>query len=78
MSAGSYDFTWDGVTNSGSTATDGAYVMSVTATGVDGQDVSTSTSVRGTVTGVDTSGDGATLLLGNIAVPKNTVTSTQL
>lgn len=78
VSAGSHDFTWDGVTNSGATAADGAYVMSVSAIGVDGQAATATTSVRGTVTGVDTSGDGATLLLGNVAVPKTTVTSTQL
>lgn len=76
--AGDYDFTWDGATNSGSVASDGAYVLSVSAVGVGGQAVNASTSVRGTVTGVETSGAGATLLLDNVAVPKSTVTATQL
>ena len=50
---GAQTFTWNGVGNDGTQWPDGAYTMSITATGANGQSVGVSTQVVGTVNSVD-------------------------
>lgn len=78
QASGNHQFAWDGTTNSGKQANDGAYVLSVSAIGTDGQAVNTDTSIRGKVTAIDASGADVNLLLGNVSVPKNSVSATQI
>lgn len=65
--AGSHTFTWDGTTDDGATAADGAYQLVVEATDADGDSVDTTLYAAGKVTAVDMTED--TLLMGNVAVP---------
>lgn len=60
-SAGEHSFTWDGTTSSGSKLTDGTYTIEISATDSSGTSVYGSTTVTGTVTGVDSS-SGTTML----------------
>jgi flagellar basal-body rod modification protein FlgD len=60
-SAGNHSFTWDGTTSSGSKLTDGTYTIEISATDSSGTSVYGSTTVIGTVTGVDSS-SGTTML----------------
>lgn len=53
-SQGSHTFTWNGLTANGTTAADGLYTLNVTATGSNGNAVTTSTTINGKVTGVQT------------------------
>jgi flagellar basal-body rod modification protein FlgD len=53
LNAGSQNFAWDGRGNSGTLWPDGTYKMSVTAKDANGQAVSVSTTVNGTVDAVD-------------------------
>ena len=66
--SGSHTFTWNGVDTSGSQLGSGAYTLSVAATSSAGSTVSTSTTVYGTVTGVDTSSGSTYLDLGGVSV----------
>jgi len=68
-SSGSHTFTWDGTTDSGGTAEDGTYQISVEATDSDGSAVDVTTTVNGTVTGAATMDGTVVLLMGDIAVP---------
>lgn len=73
--SGLHAFTWDGTTSGGGTAEDGAYVLSVSATGDDGSSVDSTLYVKGKVTGSGTA-DGATVLyLDDIEVAKSDVIS---
>lgn len=75
-SSGSHSFTWDGTTTSGTQLEDGGvYTISVSATDADGNDIDGTTTVKGTVTGVDTSGDDAVLKIGDAEVLVSNVIS---
>ncbi|MEJ8472587.1 flagellar hook assembly protein FlgD [Roseibium algae] len=75
---GSHSFTWDGKTTSGVQLDDGAsYTLSVNATDADGDDVNGSTSVVGTVTGIDMTGDESLLMIGSSSVSVKNVLSIQ-
>lgn len=63
MDAGSYAFTWDGKTTSGSTADDGEYYVAFRAEDADGASVAVGTTVSGVVSGVETSSSGVELTL---------------
>jgi flagellar basal-body rod modification protein FlgD len=67
--SGQHSFSWNGTTSSGTTETTGDFTLSVTATDATGSSVSTTTSMVGQVTGVDTSGGSTQLLVGDIDVP---------
>jgi len=72
-SAGSHTFTWDGTTDSGSTAPDGDYTISVGAANASGSSVLNYTSVIGKVTGVDSTSGTAQLLIGDTTVALTSV-----
>ena len=74
-SSGQHTFSWDGKTTGGSTLSSGDFTLSVTATDTNGNSVSTTTSMVGQVTGVDTTGGSTQLLVGDIDVPIANVTS---
>lgn len=73
--AGTHEFTWDGTTDDGEIAPDGAYQLVVEATDADGEDVSATLYACGTVTGVDLTGDTATLMMDGVSVPGSYVVS---
>jgi flagellar basal-body rod modification protein FlgD len=72
-SAGEHSFTWDGTTSDGTQETSGDYTLSITATDADGDAVTTSTTITGTVTGIDSSSGTAMLELGDVSVPFTSV-----
>lgn len=63
--AGAHSFTWNGTSSSGVTEPDGAYTLSVTALDDNGQTVTTSTTINGKVTGVDSTSGTTELELGD-------------
>jgi flagellar basal-body rod modification protein FlgD len=75
LNAGSNTFTWSGQGNNGQTWPDGTYTLAVTATGSNGQTVSVSTQVQGTVSGVNISANPPTLTVNGQSVPISQVQS---
>jgi flagellar basal-body rod modification protein FlgD len=73
--SGQHSFSWNGTTSSGTAQSSGDYTLSVTATDASGNSVSTTTSMVGQVTGVDTSSGSTQLLVGDIDVPIANVTA---
>lgn len=74
--AGTYAFSWDGVTSDGEQMDDGGiYTLSVSATDSDGDAVDTSIEIQGKVTGVDSSTDETYLMIGNVGVEFDNVSS---
>ncbi|MDA8231370.1 MAG: flagellar hook assembly protein FlgD [Magnetospirillum sp.] len=71
---GTHALNWNGQDMSGTQLADGDYTLTATATDGSGNTVSTTTSVVGTVTGVDSSGGQAQLMLGGVSVPLANVT----
>lgn len=66
--AGRHEMTWDGTDEDGNTLPDGAYTMNLLAVDAENKTVQGTTSVFGRVTGVETSGDGVLLNIGDIGV----------
>jgi flagellar basal-body rod modification protein FlgD len=75
LSAGSQDFVWNGKTNSGSSAPDGSYTISVTAKDVSGVGVTVSSEIKGVVDAVDLTSETPVLSVGSITVPIDKVKS---
>jgi flagellar basal-body rod modification protein FlgD len=75
MGAGAGTISWDGSSDAGSKLNPGAYSFSVSAKDANGNAVSSSTSIRGTVTGVDMSGAIPVLTVGNLKLNLTDVTS---
>ncbi len=74
--AGTYTFSWDGVTSDGTQLEDGGqYTIEVTATDEDGDDVSGSTTIIGKVTGLDVEDDDSMLMIGDASVAVENVIS---
>lgn len=73
LTAGSQAFTWNGKTSAGLTAPAGTYSIKVAAVDATGSNVAVDTSVSGTVTEVDLSGDSPMLLIGTQKVPLSSV-----
>ncbi|KND18386.1 flagellar hook capping protein FlgD [Pannonibacter phragmitetus] len=74
--AGSHSFTWDGTTTSGTQLEDGGvYTISISATDSSGSEIDGTTTVKGTVTGVDTSGTSSVLKIGGASVLVSNVIS---
>ena len=67
-SSGNHTFTWNGINSSGTQLSSGAYTLSVSAVDSSGSKVTNSTSIYGTVTGVDTSSGTTELDIGSVAV----------
>jgi len=74
VNAGTQNFTWNGQGN-GTTWPDGNYTMSVSATGANGQPVTVTTQVQGTVTGVNISTNPPTATVGGQSIPINQIQS---
>jgi flagellar basal-body rod modification protein FlgD len=66
--AGRHEMTWDGTDGDGNALPDGAYTMNLLAVDAENKTVQSTTSVFGRVTGVETSGDGVLLNIGDIGV----------
>jgi flagellar basal-body rod modification protein FlgD len=75
LNAGSNTFNWNGQGNNGQTWPDGTYTLTVNATGSNGQAVSVSTQVQGTVSGVNISANPPTLTVNGQTVPISQVQS---
>jgi flagellar basal-body rod modification protein FlgD len=73
LTAGANDFTWNGKSNSGSTAPDGTYTISVEAKDLSGTGVTVSSEISGVVTAVDLTGDTPVLSVGGVRVPVDKV-----
>ena len=73
--SGDHTFSWNGTSSGGSTVSSGDYTLSVAATDSTGASVTTTTSMVGQVTGVDTSGGTTQLQVGDIQVPIGNVTA---
>jgi flagellar basal-body rod modification protein FlgD len=64
LSTGSQTFTWNGKGNNGVTWPDGQYTLTINATNANGQPVSVTTQVQGTVSGIDVSQNPPQLTVG--------------
>lgn len=67
-SSGSHTFEWDGCDADGDAVADGSYTLTVKATDASGTAVDSTTYIRGTVTGVDTSSGSTVLEIGDTEV----------
>jgi flagellar basal-body rod modification protein FlgD len=72
--SGEHSFSWNGQTSGGSTASSGDYTLVVSAVDGSGNAVTTSTSMIGQVTGVNTTTGTTELMVGDITVPVSNVT----
>lgn len=74
-SSGSHTLAWDGTDTGGYPVAAGAdYTLEVTATDADGEEISSSISIRGTVTAVDSSSGSTVLEIGDTEVDIDDVT----
>lgn len=76
--AGPHTFVWDGRNDQGVAQPDGTYTIRVSATDDDDQAVTATTSIVGTVTGIETLDGVQTLIVGGLEVPLTSVTSVKL
>jgi flagellar basal-body rod modification protein FlgD len=72
--AGANAVTWDGLDDRGAPADSGSYFVSVSAKAADGSAVTTSTSIRGVVTGVSFDGAVPQLLVNGTTIKLADVT----
>ena len=75
LNAGTQSFTWNGQGSNGQTWPDGAYTLSVKATGANGQAVTVSTQVQGVVSGVNLNSNPPTLKVNGQNVQISQVTA---
>ncbi len=75
LNAGTQTYTWSGNGTNGTTWPDGNYTLAINATGANGQSVSVSTQVQGTVTAVNTSANPPTLTVSGQTVPLSSIQS---
>lgn len=73
--SGQHSFSWNGTSSSGTTVSSGDFTLSVAATDTSGNSVTTTTSMMGQVTGVDTSGGTTQLQVGDLQIPIGNVTA---
>ncbi|MCW2239741.1 flagellar hook assembly protein FlgD [Azospirillum canadense] len=73
--AGSHSFTWDGVGSDGSAYNSGNYTLTVKAVDASGNAVSSTTSITGKVTSVDSSDGTAKLSINGVSVSTDNVLS---
>jgi flagellar basal-body rod modification protein FlgD len=71
---GAQTFAWNGLDSKGAASPDGAYTLSVSAVGANGQTVPVTTQVQGVVTGVDVSHTPPNLTIGGQSYPLNQIT----
>jgi flagellar basal-body rod modification protein FlgD len=75
LSTGSQTFTWNGQGNNGVTWPDGNYTVSIKATGANGQAVTVSTQVQGTISAVDVSQNPQQVTVGGQNYPITAIQS---
>lgn len=75
LDKGSGAYVWDGRTDSGSTAMDGAYSIEFKAKDSSGKNVKVETEAAGIVDGIDFSGSEPVLKMGDVSIPLSSVTS---
>ena len=75
LNAGNNTFAWNGQGNTGTQWPDGAYTISVSATGASGQALKLISQSSGLVSGVDLTQTPAALTIGTMSIPINNVTS---
>lgn len=73
--AGTFDFTWNGTETDGSRAPDGTYFLTASAVDSAGDPVQTDVRTKGIVDSVDFTSDPPILMIGNIPVSLDNVTS---
>lgn len=72
--AGRHTLDWDGTDSNGNVVSDGTYTLSVSAIDSAGNDVGVTTSIRGTVTGVNSTSGSTVVELGGTSVALDDVT----
>lgn len=72
---GAHDYIWDGKNSQGVPLPDGLYTITVTAKDGNGQNVATTTTVEGVVSGVESLDDGAVLSVNGVKIPLEYVLS---
>src|SRR5579859_1966636 len=75
LNAGTQSFTWNGQGNNGQTWPDGVYTLSINATGANGQAVTVSTQVQGTISSVNVSQNPQTVTVGGQNYPISSIQS---
>lgn len=75
LNAGSQTYTWNGQGNNGVTWPAGQYTLAITATGANGQPVTVTTQIQGTVSGVNLSQNPPQLTVGGQTYPITAVQS---
>ncbi|WP_339633672.1 flagellar hook capping FlgD N-terminal domain-containing protein [uncultured Sneathiella sp.] len=73
--AGAQQYNWDGTTNSGTTAEDGAYYLVVTAETEGGGDINVDYSFKGIATSIDTVNGETVLKVGDVPIGLGYITS---
>ena len=75
LSAGTQAYSWNGQGNNGVTWPAGQYTLAITATNANGQAVTVSTQVQGTVSGINTSQNPPTVTVGGQSYPISSIQS---
>ena len=75
LTAGSQSYTWNGKGNNGVTWPDGNYTLSITAAGANGQAVTVTTQVQGTVSAVNVSDNPPQVTVGGQSYPISAIQS---
>ncbi len=75
LNAGTQSFTWNGTGNNNISWPDGSYTLAVNATGANGQAVTVTTQVQGTVSAVNISANPPTVTVGGQSVPISQIQS---
>jgi flagellar basal-body rod modification protein FlgD len=75
LNSGTQSYTWNGQGNNGVTWPNGTYTIAVTGTGANGQALTVSTQVQGTVTGVNMSATPPTLTISGQSYPISSIQS---
>jgi flagellar basal-body rod modification protein FlgD len=75
LSAGSQNYIWNGQGNNGVTWPDGNYTLSITATGANGQPVTVTTQVQGTISSVNISQNPPMITVGGQNYPISAIQS---
>ena len=72
--SGKHSFVWDGSSTTGVAQPNGKYQLTINATNPDGQPITPSYGITGSVTGVEFDGGTAVLSIGSVKVPLTNVT----
>jgi flagellar basal-body rod modification protein FlgD len=75
LSAGNQTYTWNGQGNNGVTWPDGNYTLTITATGANGQPVTVSTQVQGTISSVNITQNPPMITVGGQNYPISAIQS---